>query len=41
MRFHLVMGLVMPVLSTSWNESLPKSFLETLQVTATMGDESM
>ena len=39
-KLHLVMGMVMPVMSTSWKESLPMRFSLTLQVINTTGEES-
>ena len=37
----LVMGMAMPVMSTSWKASLPRVCSVTLQVMKTMGEESM
>ena len=39
-KLHLVMGMVIPVMSTSWKESLPMRFSLTLQVMNTTGEES-
>ena len=36
----LVMGMAMPVISTSWKASLPSRFSPTLQVMNTTGEES-
>ena len=37
----LVIGKVMPVMSTSWKLSVPKAVVDTCPVMATMGDESV
>ncbi len=41
MKLCLVIGMVMPVISTSWKLSLPKSWVVTFPVIATRGMESM
>ena len=41
MKLCLVIGMVMPVMSTSWKESRPNSGTATLPVTATIGMESI
>ena len=41
MKLCLVIGIVMPAMFTSWNESLPSRSLETLPVMATTGTLSM
>ena len=38
---HFVIGMEMPVISTSWKESLPIRFSLTLQVMKTMGELSI
>ena len=40
-KLCLVIGMVMPQMSISWKESLPKKFSPTLPVMATMGTESI
>jgi hypothetical protein len=39
-KLCLVMGRVMPVMSISWNASVPRTLEETWPVMATMGIES-
>ena len=40
-KLYLVIGMVMPAISTSWKLSLPSRLTPTLQVIATTGMESM
>ena len=41
MKLCFVIGIVMPWMSISWKESLPRRLMPTLQVIATTGTESM
>ncbi len=40
-KLYLVIGIVIPAISISWNESLPSSGSPTLHVIATTGTESI